>query len=168
LAGSVAGRILTHAQADVLVVSFPQEVRPIRKILLPTAGGPHAQYAEHLAGFLATTHQGSVTLLRVNRPDLGEEQTRVASLELEAYRTRLQESCTVETLVIEEADVGKAILEASEDCDLLVLGAGRGSAARQELFSSVHEHLAANAKVPLMIMRRYLPREALVGRVLRG
>jgi len=62
--GNITDVLVRHAHADILLVKFVGN-DPIRNILLPTAGGEHAQCAEQYSVAFAKEFEGSVTVCRV-------------------------------------------------------------------------------------------------------
>ena len=65
--GSVVDSVVTNADCDVLVERIGPEAA-VESILVPTAGGPHAEFATEVAGAIARTTGATVEAVRVIDP----------------------------------------------------------------------------------------------------
>jgi nucleotide-binding universal stress UspA family protein len=123
----------------------------IRRILLPTAGGPHATLAARLINMMDWHNQVEVTTLWVNAPGtVGTSASafKAADDELTQERvTAVRKSVTSQT-----AEDG-ILQEAERGYDLVVAGCGSGSIAGETVFGTLTDRLAVNSSVPFLAVR---------------
>jgi uncharacterized hydrophobic protein (TIGR00271 family) len=152
--GPIIDRVIRDAERDVTVVKG-DEWSEARKILVPTAGGPHAPIAAHLAMTLADTYGAEVTALNVQ---LG----RSTASQMEESRERI--ASTLEGLdfkhppeqrVIVAESVVEGIIQESKGYDLVLLGASEEGLFDQFVFGSIPQQIAARVPKTAVIVRRY-------------
>jgi uncharacterized hydrophobic protein (TIGR00271 family) len=191
--GRVLDPVIRRSPCDVAVVAYSSEgegeggpekeggeasvpVGPISRILVPTAGGPHAPLAVSLALTLAREAGGSVTTVFVDRPGLSEREIAAGEERIKhTIRAMLEQDTPLKTSngetveldeVPVEADVVLAtsvvggIVEAGADHDLVLIGASEESFIDQVLFGSIPERVARASSTPVMMVKRHrgLPR----------
>ncbi len=131
---------------DIMLVKFVGDA-PINHILLPTAGGEHAQWAEQYCATIARAVDGSVTVCRV----VPEDESRT---DAEIHRERLKPAVertfedggfTIKSKVIHNDSIADGIIEAAGDYDAIMVGATRQSIYPQILFGNIPEKIAMGA-----------------------
>jgi len=152
--GPVLGPVLSEAPCNVIVVKG-RSVEAIRRVLVPTAGGPHAPLAARL-GLSLVEKGGELTLLNVVRSDqedkaaIEEAQRRIAQAAAE-----LGGGATVTARVDVAPDAVSGIVAAAEEHDLVLLGATEESILDQVLFGRLPEQVASRTRKPVAIVKRY-------------
>ncbi|GIG62398.1 universal stress protein [Longispora fulva] len=140
LAGSVATQVATHAHCPVAVVRG--ENRPDGPVVVCVDAKPETELAVALAFAEAALHGAPLRAVHV-----GEDEPDML---LTGWRDRYP-GVAVEGVVSRDRDVTKALVEASEDARLIVLGSrGRGGLASL-LLGSVSYALAHHAHCPVLI-----------------
>ena len=153
--GPVLGPILNEAPCSVIVIKG-RELETIQRVLVPTAGGPHAPLAAKVGLTLVQETGGQVTLLNVVRSDradkaaIEEGQRRIAQTAAD-----LGSLATVTVRVDVAPDAVSGILAAAEDHDLILLGATEESILDQVLFGRLPEQIASRTRKPVAIVKRY-------------
>jgi len=168
LLGEDVDAILRLARCHVVVARFAPEAseQPIRKLFLSTAGGPHATLAEEYAVALAGgVEGGSITLGIVAPVDASEAQVSQAEKYLEEAEERIGDRATVHRQLIRHNSVAVGIIEASADCDAVVIGAA-GSGRRRRLSGTIPELVARHSRRTALIVKRYQPVVALLRRLM--
>ncbi len=167
--GSVIDLIAKNPPCDLAVVRFRRRELP-RCITVATAGGPHAALAVELAisqarQFEAETGEGStITLLHI----LPEEADEVAM----AWARRMLADVAAHydypllQKVALASDVVAGILQETQDCNLLMIGATGERMFEQRLFGSIPERVARESTKTVIMTKRYWRFKSLVGRVL--
>jgi uncharacterized hydrophobic protein (TIGR00271 family) len=120
-----------------------EHAEPIEKILVPTAGGPHAQTAARLAALLMKALQAKVTLLYV--------QSRPATAkQMEENRRRIAETMAglsmkppPEEKVVIAPSVAEGIIQEAQEHDIVLLGVSNETLLDQIVFGSVPLQVAA-------------------------
>jgi uncharacterized hydrophobic protein (TIGR00271 family) len=153
--GPVLGPVLDVAPCDVIVVKG-RELGAIDRVLVPTAGGPHAPLAAKVGLTLVPKGEGQLTLLNIIRSDQADK----AAVE-EAHRhiaqtaADLGDQASVTVRVDVAPDVVSGILSAAEEHDLVLLGATNESILDQVLFGRLPEQVASRSRKPVAIVKRY-------------
>jgi APA family basic amino acid/polyamine antiporter len=151
--GSIVDTVVTEASCDVLVERIDTDAaRTVESILLPTAGGPHADLAGEVARAIARTTEAHIELLRVVAP----EDDRVdAETALEDTLADF-EDIDAESTVVENDDVVDAITERSADHDLTVIGATREGLFQRLVFGAIPEQVGEAAESTVILTKRNL------------
>ncbi|MGD8612405.1 MAG: amino acid permease, partial [Desulfobacterales bacterium] len=152
--GEVTDKVVRHAPCDLITVKLLGD-RPIRRILITTAGGPHASLAAEYVGIYRAAEACEVTCCYVVQPDAGEKDRQVAYrwIHKTVRLTNLEGKVTMRLL--EGKRVATSLVKASPDYDLIVLGASREGIFSNVLFGEIPEKTARYSKTQVMIVRRY-------------
>ncbi|MEF8976436.1 MAG: amino acid permease [Halapricum sp.] len=155
--GSTVDRVVAEADCDVYVEKIGMEDKPtIDSILLPTAGGPHAELAAETAAALARGTGATVHARYVIDPDAGENEYEYARSLLATATEAFERGGSVETDLLTSDDVVEALVEASADHDLTVIGATREGLLQRFLFGTIPEAVGERAPTTVLMARRHL------------
>lgn len=199
--GSILHEVAREAPCDVAVLSYhPAQMRArirqgreeagspsdeeqangrgisLKRILVPTSGGPNAPLAIRLALLWARQYGATVTAVYIARPDAsadeiveGERRIQQSIATMRAQAENLPgrnghegplEELAIEGQVIQAPGVIEGIAQAGAAFDLLLLGATEESVIDQVLFGNIPEEVARRCPTPVIIVKRYqgLPR----------
>lgn len=162
--GSITDAIVTHARSDIMLVKLRTSEK-IQKVLLPTAGGEHAQCAEQYGLALAKNMQGTLTICAVAHP---EEDPKFSESRLAEALSRMEEhknGTLINTKILKSERVGAGIVEESKNYDAVLVGAAGQSIYPQILFGSIPEEIAKDSNKTVIMVKHYHPVKALYGRV---
>jgi nucleotide-binding universal stress UspA family protein len=124
--GSVLDTVLQEAMCDVGVV-HDRGLSSIRRILLPTAGGPHARLGFHLAHEIAQAFGAELDLLYVASPRVDDVDAAGQVAFNSTVRGKSEEpgrhQIDVERRVVINPNPVQAIVEEAAGYDLLLIGA---------------------------------------------
>ncbi|WP_049998428.1 amino acid permease [Halococcus sediminicola] len=150
--GSTVDTVVTEADCDVLVERIDPDTPTVGSILLPTAGGPHAELAGEVARSVARATGARIELFRVVDAE-SERETAEAALE-----ATLDEFAGIdgEATVVVDDDVVAAITEQSADHDLTVIGATREGLLQRVVFGAIPERVGEGAESTVILARRNL------------
>ncbi|MCZ6837489.1 MAG: amino acid permease, partial [Planctomycetota bacterium] len=165
--GETVDAVVNHAQCDIMLVKQTTH-EPLRRFLLPTAGGEHARCAEQYIASLVRAREGSMTITSVAQPDAPPEQREGVKQRLDEAIQRIKATnhLDVQSKVIEHKSIPVGIIEeAKQDYDALVLGASGESIYPQILFGSIPETIAKRCDKTVIMVKHYHPVKALLGRV---
>lgn len=124
--------------------------RQIRRILVPTAGGPNT--ADALSTLLPLTPNAEITALYVAPNYLGENEVAHGEARLRQLVRFADASDRVERSVIQAANVTEGIVaEASSGYDLVLIGATRESTIDRVLFGDVVGAVVRESKTPVAV-----------------
>ena len=166
--GPVIDAVIRDAPCDVTVVKG-REWEQVNKILVPTAGGPHAPIAAQLAMLLSESYGSQVTALYVQlgraTPEQMEENERRIAQTLEG----LEFSHPPEQKVVIADSVVEGIVREAEGYDLVLLGASEEGLFDQFVFGSIPQQIAARVPKTAVIIKRYGgPADFWTRKLLRG
>ena len=127
-------------------------VGDVESILLPTAGGPHAELSRETSRAICRTTGAYAELFRVVSPDDdandARERLKESAAELRAAQV------AVETTVVESDDVLDAITDRTSEHDLTVVGSTREGLLQQFVFGAIPEEVARAADDTVVIAKR--------------
>jgi uncharacterized hydrophobic protein (TIGR00271 family) len=184
--GQVLEPVLRQAPIDAAVIAFREQRADqvsgngsklplsdrINRILVPTAGGPHAPLATGLALSLAQAIEAEVVAVYVaseeaTEAEIAEGESRIqATFEMlrekaaEALRRPEREAddfgqVRISRQVLQSDSVVEGIAEASQAADLAFIGASEESMIDQVLFGNLPRQIAAACHAPVVMVRRY-------------
>jgi uncharacterized hydrophobic protein (TIGR00271 family) len=148
----------------------------IRRIIVPTAGGPHAPLATRLGLMLARHHNASTSTVYVADAQASEEEIQEGHKYIEQTLAKMRQQAQmlastdeeidalakhpIETQVVPADSVVQGIASAAEESDLLLIGASEESLIDQVLFGTIPEQVAQTSSAPVVMVKRYrgLPR----------
>ena len=160
--------VAKNPPCDLAVVRFRKRERP-RRIMVATAGGPHAELAVDLAisqarDFNAETgEQASITLLHI----VAEKASDVEMARAQRLLTNLagHYDYPLKKRIERSDDVVTGIVEAAEDCNLLMIGATGEGLFEQRIFGSIPERVSRQTTKTVIMTKRYWRLKSMVGRV---
>ena len=152
--GEVADRVVRLVSCDLIFVKLLGD-RPIRRILVSTAGGPHATLAAEFVGVYRQVYGYHVTCCYVVGPHADDHERHTARqwIQKTIQFTGLREQAQIRLL--EGKRVAGALVKAAADYDLTVLGASREGIFSSVLFGEIPEKVARYSQSPVMIVKRY-------------
>lgn len=146
-----------------------------RRILIPSAGGPNAEWALSLASDLIHVYDGELTLLSV-QPQQAEEtsfqqahedmramldsylEAHDPDLSPEKIHLRIQRATSPTTGILAAANSG--------EYDFLMIGATREGVLNRLIFGEIPDKVARQAQIPVLVIKRPLPRRITLARSL--
>lgn len=164
--GSITEAMVTHARRDIMLVKLVGE--PFyENILLPTAGGEHAQCAEQYGVALADELDGKLTVCNVSPstpPENGfnpADNLRNATDRLRQINPRVE----IDQKILRGDVVSERIIQEAQNHDVVMVGAAGKSIYPKILFGSIPEETAQLSDKTVIVVKRYNPVKALPGRV---
>ncbi len=150
--GSTIDPVLLRAKCDVAVVRFEPTWREIKKILISTAGGPHAVLAAELARDLAKQTNASITLLYVGK---SEEDRKIAE---KAFKETIKplEGLNVKMKFVVDRRVVDRIAEESEKFDIVLIGATNQPFLKNFLLGVFPEKVVSRTTKTVIMTRRWV------------
>ncbi|MBI4525390.1 MAG: glucosyl-3-phosphoglycerate synthase [Deltaproteobacteria bacterium] len=149
LFGATIDRLMEHSPCNT-VVARVNDLSGCARILLPIRGGPHAEFALELAGQLAVSLGGEITVLhceqRFTEPDFGEWSYRffIQKLGLHPH---------VKRLLAVQGDPRSIIIEEARRHDLIILGAGARTEPHAFFLGPIVAHIAQATEKPLLVVK---------------
>lgn len=147
-------RISTEEACDAVCLARP--VEQLQRILVPLRGTHNLTSIAGFVGDLVRNDAADVTLLHVMEE--GEDQADVQATVLAPARKRIMEQGVDAALFtdrfVTSDDPGEAVVEISDDYDLVVLGETEPS-IREILFGTVPERIVQDAKTPVIVVRHH-------------
>ena len=164
--GEVTDKVVRYTPCDLITVKLMGD-RPIRRILITTAGGPHATLAAEYVGIYHEMEGYEVECGYVVDPNAGEDERNAARqwIQKTIRLTNLEGKADIRLL--EGKKVATTLIRAAVDYDLIVLGASKEGVFSNVLFGEIPEKVARYSRSQVMIVQRYEgPVKSLVKRVM--
>ena len=152
--GPVIDAVIRDAPCDVTVVKG-REWERVNRVLVPTAGGPHAPIAAQLAMLLSEAYGSQVTALYVQLGRATPEQMEKNRQRIAQTLAGLEFSRPPEQKVVIADSVVEGIVEEAKGYDLVLLGASEAGLFDQFVFGSIPQQIAARVPKTAVIVRRY-------------
>ena len=146
--------VVRDSPCDIAVVK-QRGATPIRRILVPVRGGPHAELAIRFADAIAQTHGATVAVLHLVPPGITATVRAQAEHALAAFMKQHLHA-EGEALLREAPNLRAAILREAEKADLVVMGASAqpfGADGEPYLFGALPESIAARAKPTVIVVK---------------
>ncbi|QDU99245.1 amino acid permease [Lignipirellula cremea] len=165
--GEVVDVVVNHARTDIILVKQTTH-QPLRRFLLPTAGGEHARCAEQYVASLVRARDGALAVCSIASVDADARELAQVEQRLQEASDRIQEegAFPVEQRMIRHKSVPSAVIETAAEYDAVVIGATRQSVYPQILFGPIPETVAKGCNQPVLLVKHYHPVKALFGRVM--
>ncbi|MFW5911289.1 MAG: amino acid permease [Halolamina sp.] len=151
--GSNVDKVISRATCDVLVERVGPRPDGVDRILLPTAGGPHAELAAEIARAIARTNDARVEVVNVLSPGATDQDRTEANEKINRI-TDLFEGVRTEESIVEDDDIVDTIVERSNDVDITILGATREGLFQQLLFGAIPEEVGQRSEGTVIMTKR--------------
>lgn len=156
--GSNVDEVVTKARCDVLVervgpAADSESIGRVGSILVPTAGGPHAEFATEIGRAIARRNDARIKLMYV-RSDGSSRDDNAQSI-LDSTVADL-EGLETTTEIFDSDDITAAIVQESADHDLTVIGASREGLLQQVVFGAIPEAVGQRAQSAVIMAKRDL------------
>jgi uncharacterized hydrophobic protein (TIGR00271 family) len=155
--GPVIDPIVIQAPCDVAVLKgeIPQSDQ-LKRILVPTAGGPHAPAAVQIGLDLAAESKAEVIAMNLIRGPVTKDARQEAQANLDQTLKDIENATRVSRRIGRAEDIKQGILEATTRCDLLLLGASEeGLLLDQVTFGGLPEDIARASSQPVILVKSY-------------
>ena len=157
--------LLMDVPCDLVVWRGDQAAPPPHRVLIPSAGGPNVELGFRFAEDFHRAYGSKVLLLTVLPPTATDEDRSEARAALEERaRAALEELSlpweAVELHVVKARSPEAGILQmaAPVHSDVVIIGASREGVIQRLRFGEIPEKVAAEADVPVLVIKRPLPR----------
>ncbi|WP_096391576.1 amino acid permease [Halopenitus persicus] len=156
--GSNVDEVVTKARCDVLVervgpAADSASIGEVDSILLPTAGGPHAEFATEIARAVARRNDAHVKVIYVRSTDSDRDGDARSILD---STVAALENLETSTEIIDGTNIGDSIVEEAADHDLTIIGASREGLLQQVVFGAIPEEVGRRADSTVIMVKRNL------------
>jgi amino acid transporter/nucleotide-binding universal stress UspA family protein len=149
--GSTIDPIIEQSPCDIVVLKGGRHHGAFRKVLVPLAGGPNGALALEVASILCVQDEQEKMITALN-VDTGRHFDIAGFVDEHAAKRGLDRQ-RFATRTLEAQDPVEAILAASEDFDLVVLGTTRKSLLAQFARRSIPEEIMHRCSKPTIIVK---------------
>lgn len=166
--GSITDDVVKHARTDIMLVKQVGD-QPIQRILLPTAGGEHAQCAEQYAAAMVHGLDGALTVCSVANSKPSEEVLQNSEQMLKNAIDRLEKNngkIQIDQKILKSDQVSNGIIQEAAHYDAVVVGAAGQGIYPQLLFGNIPEEIARKTPKTVIMVKHYNRVKALYTRVL--
>ncbi len=152
--GEVTDKVVNHAPCDLITVKLVGDLS-LDKILVPTAGGFHAQLAAKLVAIYQAEYGSDVTSCYVVPRGASQEERDQAREWIEKTIQETELDSSAKRTIIEAGKVASGLARAAGEYDLIVLGASEEGLFSNVIFGEIAEKVARYSRAPVMIAKRY-------------
>lgn len=136
-----------RAESDEAILSG------LKRIIVPTSGGPNTAHA--LSFLLPLTPAVKVQALYIVPASLGHNEAALGRARLQQLLNIIDAGDRIQTQLVTSPSVIDGIVDAaSEECDLVVIGASRESSLDKALFGDIPGAVVRQSKRPILIVRQ--------------
>jgi amino acid transporter/nucleotide-binding universal stress UspA family protein len=152
--GSTIDPVMLKAECDVVMARFEQDRDWVnmKKVLLPTAGGPHSVLAAEIARDLAVKEQGKVTLLNVGSSPGDERNAKNAFREIAGF---FGETDTTKKFIT-STDAAKTIGSEAQNHDVVFIGATTRPFLKNFLLGVFPERVVQHTDRTIIMTRKWV------------
>ncbi|HKI79965.1 MAG TPA: amino acid permease [Ignavibacteriaceae bacterium] len=161
--GEIADRVIRFAPCDLMMLKIG-ETQDIKNCFLPTAGGPNAQLASTILNAIAKDLNLSVTAGFIAQENATHEQIETGNERIKLVLSNLDPGINSSEKIIKSKSVAGGIAKASQDYDLVVIGAAKEPVFRKMLFGEIPEKVARFSPTSVLVVKRY---EGIVKNILK-
>lgn len=160
---SLVRRLFDAAPCMVVVLRPGQEPRAkLKRVMVPTAGGPHGMVALDLARSMTENSGATVVPVYVDVISTGPQGDEVANRRLSRvlHRHGIQAGEGIQPRTVVAKEVGDGVARAcdDDDVDLLLLGESNVGVIRRTLFGTIPDRLMAeDSTTAIGVVRRRWP-----------
>jgi amino acid transporter/nucleotide-binding universal stress UspA family protein len=152
--GEVTDKVVHHAPCDLITVKLTGELS-LDKILIPTAGGFHAQLAAKFVSIYQGEYRSDVTSCYVVPRGASQEQRDQAREWIEKTIQETELGSSAKRTLIEANKVASGLARTAGEYDLIVLGVSEEGLFSNVIFGEIAEKVARYSRSPVMIVKRY-------------
>lgn len=168
LLGSVVEKVVRHAPCSVLAVRSDGDLKPFRRVLVPTDFSESAVFALDIAATLVDP-SGAISLLHVIEipvafagevpiaefaRELDVQAVRALEAEVDRLKRSSNAAISVTSRIGYPGAQTLAALDADPTIDLVVLGSHGRTGIKRALLGSVAEKVARHGRCPVLVARK--------------
>jgi Kef-type K+ transport system membrane component KefB len=156
--GGTVHRIMQETPTDVAVF-VDRGFLGAQRVLIPFLGGKHDRFALELASRLAREAKAEITALHVVPPKRPQGDSLHANEAVDRVFNDPTQPAPVRVRVVESRDPVDAVLEASHEFDLIVIGVSEEWGLSSHLFGWRSERIAEGCPTSMLIVRKRAAQE---------
>jgi amino acid transporter len=154
--GRILDRVVRVAPCNVAVIRWRGKEQEYKKILLPTAGGPHARYAAGVAVDLARAFKATLTVCyAVSKGASDQEREKAMGWIDKTLQDVPLEGVRMSKQLLESTSVANAIIDESANHDLVIIGSSNVKPWKQLVFGDIPRKVHLRAPATVMMVRKY-------------
>ncbi|MGB9929735.1 MAG: amino acid permease [Methanosarcina sp.] len=152
--GEITGDVFSASKNQIALLKghFPDK---LTKILVPYNGRENSIYGLHLAKKLAVNTGAAIEIIQVINPDETQEEKRKLARELEQIAENIN-SISITFKILEKYSIEDAILEASGNSDLTIIG-DSSERFKISFLGTLSRRIARHSKKPILIVKKSKP-----------
>ena len=154
--GATVDRVVSEADCDVFVEKIGSDADgQVDSILLPSAGGPHAELAADVAAAISRGTGAIIHAVYIVPPDADAEQRQRGEALLKQL-TADMENADINSRLLEHDDVVDGLAEEGAQHNLTVIGATREGIVQQFLFGAIPEAVGEQSPNTVIMTKQHL------------
>jgi APA family basic amino acid/polyamine antiporter len=154
---TVVDIVLKEAPCNVAIV-HGEKMDQIKRVVITATDNVNSQLAAELSPALVDRFEAELLVLHALPHDASAEEETHARRWVDSFTEKAKLKIKGERKIIKAEKPAQAIADETRQGDLLVMGAAKGGALEQLLFTSIPEKVAQEISVPMIIFKRFQPR----------
>jgi len=148
----VLSALIRHAPCEVAILrgALPEHVK---RVVVPSAGGPYAPAALRLSEDLIKQEDGEVSLVHVVTSAMNAQREKEVMSELSLVQSSAKVRERVKPQILESRSILAGILNKAETADLLLVGASKGGLPERAYFGGLAVEVARASRIPIVLVR---------------
>jgi len=151
--GEVTDQVIRYTPCDLIVLKLAKY--PIKKILLPSAGGANARLAAQLSQILMRTLKAEVTCCNVVTKNPSDEDRQKGWEWIEKTLKDLESGSEFKRKLVESSSIPAGLIREAKDYDLVVIGATGEGYFKRIFLGEIPEKIARHSDASVMVVKRY-------------
>jgi nucleotide-binding universal stress UspA family protein len=153
--GGTLDDVVMNAECDVMMIKMVH-LEKMKRILLPTSGGPHAGFALEIAPAIARTYGSSITVSMIVPPDTRPDVQAVYQQRVDDNVVYLKDKVKkVEGQLVKARSISSGILKLTERYDACIMGAAREGLMQQMLFGSIPNKIGRKGRHTVIMVKKH-------------
>ncbi len=152
--GEVTDSVIRHAPCDLIVAKITRPA-PWKTCLFPTSGGPNARLAGQFLNAWAPANDIAVTACHVLPPHPDEKARQEGNRWIRKTLVSMAPGLVANQELIESDSVINGLVAASNEFDVVVIGAAKEPLFRRMLVGEIPEKLARGSSASVIVVKRY-------------
>jgi nucleotide-binding universal stress UspA family protein len=145
--------VIRYTPCDLIVLKLAKY--PIKKILLPSAGGANARLAAQLSQILMRTLKAEVTCCNVVTKNPSDEDRQKGWEWIEKTLKDLEFGSEFKRKLVESGSIPAGLIREAKDYDLVVIGDTGEGYFKRIFLGEIPEKIARHSDASVMVVKRY-------------
>ncbi len=150
--GDTLDRVLADSSKTVAVLKHGKKT-PYKNVTVAIGAGPNTKKAINIGARIASSNKGEFSMLAIVKNREGEKEAKERLTSLQEEVKKIDSKLKVNLKIVKSRSIKKAILDSSEESDLLVLGASVNGILDKARLGNIQESIAREFSGSVLTVR---------------